>query len=80
MIIWALKQQVCDWGNNIFYEATRGLHLGLLQWILMSNFGHYTVHRAEMNSVTGESGPVNTDRPKPALSHEVLATSSGPAP
>jgi hypothetical protein len=24
-----------------------------------------------MNSVTGESGPVNIDRPRPAISHEV---------
>ena len=39
MIIWALKQQACEWDNTIFYEAARGLHLDILQWILVSNLG-----------------------------------------
>jgi hypothetical protein len=32
---------------------------------------NYAVRRAGMNSVTGESGPVSTDWPRPAISHEV---------
>jgi hypothetical protein len=38
-------------------------------------YTNYTVRtkfsRAGMNSVTGESGPVSIDRPRPAISHEV---------
>ena len=33
-----------------------------------------------MNSVTGESGPVNTDRPKTAVSHEVPDRFERPGP
>jgi hypothetical protein len=33
-----------------------------------------------MNSVTGESGPVNTDRPKPAVSHEAPGRVEWPGP
>jgi hypothetical protein len=33
-----------------------------------------------MNSVTGESGPVNTDRPKLAVSHEVPGRVERPGP
>jgi hypothetical protein len=41
---------------------------------------NYTVRRARMNSVTGESAPVNTDRPKPAVSHEVPGRVERPGP
>ena len=33
-----------------------------------------------MNSATGESGPVNTDRQKPAFSHEVPGRVEWPGP
>ena len=33
-----------------------------------------------MNSVTGESGPVNIDRPRPAISHEVPGRVERPGP
>ena len=33
-----------------------------------------------MNSVTGESGPVNTDRLRPAVSHEVPGRVERPGP
>ena len=33
-----------------------------------------------MNSVTGESGPVSIDRPRPAISHEVPGRVERPGP
>ena len=33
-----------------------------------------------MNSVTGESGPVSIDRPRPAISHEVPGRVEQPGP
>ena len=33
-----------------------------------------------MNSVTGESGPVSIDRPRPAVSHEVPGRVERPGP
>jgi hypothetical protein len=33
-----------------------------------------------MNSVTGESGPVSLDRPRPAISHEVPGRVEQPGP
>ena len=46
----------------------------------ISYTNYQIVRRAGMNSVTGESGPVSIDRPRPAISHEVPGRVERPAP